>query len=90
MIREAAGESNVSNSLPTSPVESRNVSGKQTYQDNKQPAPLQTQTGYQTSPITPGAGTVPGPASATTASPATMGTISSGPTSGVERSPGQY
>ena len=69
VIREAAGEANVSGplgSLRTSPVESRNTSGQHAppqYQDTKQPAPLQTSTGYQAAPVTTGSGTVPGPAS---------------------------
>ena len=61
VIREAAGEANFTASVPTSPVESRNVSGQQAppgYQDTKQPAPVDTQnvqrSGYQGSSLTPG------------------------------------
>ena len=44
-IREASGQGAVGGSMPSSPVESRNVSGQQApphYQDTKQPAPIQT------------------------------------------------
>ena len=100
VIREAG--SGASSSLPTSPVESRNVSGQQYALGEKQPAPIQTNqhqkpTGYQASPITPGRGTVPGPAGGggvAAASPQSAGTTGTGhfstPTSGVDRQPGQY
>ena len=88
IIRGVAGEANFTDSAPTSPVESRNVSGNQKfppqYQDSKQPAPVQTQglpQGGQTSGTVASAGTGFG------ASPATSGAT---PTSGVTRAPGQY
>ncbi|KAL9128526.1 MAG: hypothetical protein Q9217_002822 [Psora testacea] len=100
VIREAAGRDavNVGGSQPTSPVEKRDVSWQQSMQNTKQPAPIQTQqtqTGYQASPITPGAGTVPGSAGPEKMmSPQSVGTTSAAPTdtpiSGVERAPGQY
>ena len=82
-ISEAAGSSNVTNELPspTSPVESRNVSGQQ-YPPEKKIDPVQTQG-------------LPGPsaqsASATTASGGALsaGTMRS-PGSGVTGAPGQY
>ena len=46
IIREASGQGAVGGSLPSSPVESRNVSGQQAppqYQDTKQQAPIQSQ-----------------------------------------------
>ena len=118
-IREAAGQgAGGGSSMPSSPVESRNVSGQQAppqyqetqqpqYQDTQQHVPSQTQkptdiqtqnlpqqgTGYQGASITPGAGTVSGydqmnreVNSAGTG----YGPASGGPTSGVERAPGQY
>ncbi|KAL9631230.1 MAG: hypothetical protein Q9164_006005 [Protoblastenia rupestris] len=95
VIQEAAGggATTMGGSTPSSPVESRNVSAQQ-----QQPAPIQTQqaqTGYQASPITPGAGTVPGSAAMEKmGSPQSAGTTSAAPvntpTSGVERAPGQY
>ncbi len=45
-IREASGQGAAGGSMPSSPVESRNVSGQQAppqYQDTKQQAPMQTQ-----------------------------------------------
>ena len=95
VIKEAAS-GGIPGSLTSSPVESRNVSSSF---PEKQPAPIQTQqqqTGYQASPITPGAGTQPGsagPAKINTApQPQVSGTTPSGsvPNSGVERAPGQY
>ena len=92
VIREAAGESNVSGSLPTSPVESRDVSGQQApppqYHDNKQPAPLQTQpqTGSQAAPAqAAAANTVPGSAGGVS-QPASASTIAQ-PTGGVGQTP---
>ena len=91
IIREVAGEANFTDTGPSSPVESRNVSGQQAppYQDTKHPAPVDTKnfprTGYQGSAITPGEGSAqPGSAGA---SPATGGQHS---ISGVDRAPGQY
>ena len=46
VIREAAGQGAVGGSIPSSPVESRNVSGQQAppqYQDTKQQAPIPSQ-----------------------------------------------
>ena len=61
IIREAAGEANFTGSVPTSPVESRNVSGQHAppgYAETKYPAPVDTRnvprTGYQGSSVTPG------------------------------------
>ncbi|KAL9099842.1 MAG: hypothetical protein Q9163_004718 [Psora crenata] len=90
-----AGAMHAGGSTPVSPVESQNVSGQQ---EAKQPAPIQTQqaqTGHHVSPVTPGAGTVPGSAgSEQTVSPQTVGTTSKVPTdqttSGVQRAPGEY
>ena len=102
VIREAAsggsGSMASASSATSSPIESRNVSGQQKIMGEKQPAPIQTQqqqTGYHSSPITPGKGTVPGPVGGgTLVSPQSAGTTGSGyaktPTSGVERQPGQY
>lgn len=109
IIREAASEGSFSGSTPTSPVESRNVSGQSAppqNQDGKQhPAPVQTQnlphTGYQGSVVTPGqsSGTAPvsaggvgqqhmyTPISARTGPSPAAGV---GPTSGLDRAPGQY
>ena len=82
-ISEAAGASNVTNELPspTSPVESRNVSGQQ-YPQEKKVNPVQTQG-------LPGQG--PQSASATSASGGALsaGTMRS-PGSGVTGAPGQY
>ena len=93
VIREAAGEGNVSNSLPTSPVESRNISGQQPppqYQDTKQLAPLQMQqqTGYQAAPVQAGAGTVPGSAGGVDTAPQSAGGVGQTPTSAVAGSAG--
>ena len=102
VIREAAsggsGFMSGPSSQTTSPIESRNVSGQQQIMGEKQPPPIQThqqQTGYHSSPITPGKGTAPGPVGGdAVVSPQSAGTTSSGyaktPTSGVERQPGQY
>lgn len=103
VIRQAAGDGAMTGSTPTTPVESRNVSGQQAppqYQDTKQPAPLQTQTGYHTSPINPGQGAVPGSAGGVgqqhTSTPISGGTGASpatgapSATSGLDRAPGQY
>ena len=108
IVREAAAEGNFTGSTPTSPVESRNVSGQPAsphYQDGKQPAPVQTQdlpkTGYQGSAVTPGQSSGTEPASAGglqkqhTNTPASAGARPSpasgtGPTSGLDRAPGQY
>lgn len=117
-IREAAGQGAGGGSMPSSPVEGRNVSGQQAppqyqetqlpqSQDTKHQVPMQTQqptniqtqnlpqqgTGHQGASMTPGAGTVSGydqmnrevSSVGTGYSPA-----SGGPTSGVERAPGQY
>ena len=58
IIKEAAGPGHFTGSVPSSPVESRNVSGHQAFQDTKTPAPLDTQnvsrTGYQGSSVVPG------------------------------------
>lgn len=60
IIREAAGDANFTGSVPSSPVESRTISGQQAppqYQDSKRPPPVDTEnvsrTGYQGSAITP-------------------------------------
>lgn len=104
IIREAAGEANFTGSVPSSPVESRNVSGQQAppYQDTKQPAPVDTQnvprTGYQGSAVTPGGGSAqPGSAGGYGGMGSAAGSSSTGlspatgaPTSGVDRAPGQY
>lgn len=67
VIRETAGEASLSGSLPSSPVESRNVSAQQVpppQYDNKQPAPIQTHQQsavQQASPATqPGSATTTG------------------------------
>ena len=61
IIREASGDANFTGSVPTSPVESRNVSGQKPppqYEATQGPAPINTQnvprTGYQGSAVTPG------------------------------------
>ena len=84
-ISEAAGAHNVTNDLPspTSPVESRNVSGQQ-YPPEKKIDPVQTQglpagQGPQSASATPGSG---GALSA--------GTMRSPGASGVSGAPGQY
>ncbi len=75
IIREAAGEANFTGSVPSSPVESRNVSGQQAppgYQDTKHPAPVDTQnvprSGYQGSSVTPGGSASAAPSSTTSGS----------------------
>ena len=108
IVREAAGPGNFTGSAPSSPVESRNVSGQSVppqYADSKYPAPVQTQnlpkTGYQGSSVTPGQSSTTELASAGPVghqhrtSPASAGTGPSpssggGPTSGLDRAPGQY
>ena len=108
IIRETAGEGSFSGSTPTSPVESRNVSGQSAppqYQDGKQPAPVQTQnlphTRYQGSVVTPGQSSGTAPASAGGVGQQHMNTpisagvgpnpaAGAGPTSGLDRAPGQY
>ncbi|KAG8532784.1 uncharacterized protein KY384_002662 [Bacidia gigantensis] len=86
----ASGSYTPSSSTLSSPVESRNVSAQQ------QPPPLKTnqqQTGYQASPITPGAGVQPGsagPGKLTNLQTSGTTTPGSVPNSGVERAPGQY
>lgn len=109
IIREAAGEGNFTGSVPSSPVDSRNVSGQQSppqYQEQKHPAPLQTQnvprTGNQGSAVTPATGVSAGdmPISSGGAgqqhltSPTGGGygasPMSGAPQSGVDRAPGQY
>lgn len=99
IIREAAGEGNFTNSVPSSPVESRNVSAQQAppqYQEKKQPAPLQTQdvlrTGNEGSGVTPGTGISAGdmPISGSGVSQQHMTSPASAPHSGVDRAPGQY
>ena len=109
VIREATGESGFTGSVPNSPVEGRNVSGQQAppqYQENKSPAPIQTQnlqqqqrTGYQGSPVTQGqsVGAVPGMGQQHMISPTSAGgpgkSLATGAppsTSGVDRAPGQY
>ena len=101
VIRDAAGEANISGSLPASPVQSRDVSAQQvpppTHQDLKQPPPIQTQTqaGVGGTSVPNSAAGVALPASAGTASAGTdvlkspVGDVKS-PTSGVDRAPGQY
>ena len=81
VISEAAGASNVTNELPspTSPVESRNVSGQQ-FPQEKKVDPVQTQ-GLPTGPTT---SATPGSGSALSS-----GTMRS-PGSGVTGAPGQY
>ena len=88
VIREAAGESNVSNSLPTSPVEKRNTSGQQAppqYEDAKQPPPLQTQqqTAHPTSAGQASASTEPGSIGNAGAAPPSSGGAGRTPTSAV-------
>lgn len=106
VICEAAGEANYTGSVPSSPVESRNVSGQQAspYQDTKQPAPVDTKNvptpGYQGSTVTPGGGSAQsgstggygdmGPAPGSGAAGASSATGGQYPTSGVDRAPGQY
>ena len=92
IIKDAASGV-IPNSAAASPVESRNVSGQL---PERQAAPAQTQqqpTGYQSSPLSPGAGVKPGPTGPDTAtSPQVSGTTGTtgAPTSGVDRAPGQY
>jgi len=98
IIREAAGDGNFTGSVPTSPVESRNASGQQAppqYQDQKQPASLQTQdmprTGYQGSGVTPGKGQSAGDMPISAGGAVQQASPGSGaPHSGVDRAPGQY
>ena len=102
VIRETAGEGNVSNSLPTSPVESRNVSGQPApfqHEDTKQPPPLQTEKYAGAGPESGSvgsAGAAPqsaggtGKTTPTSAMPGSGGPTGSAPTSGVDRAPGQY
>ena len=105
IIREATGEGNFSGSVPSSPVESRNVSGQHVppqYQETKQPAAVQTQnlpqrSGYQGSAVTPGQSAVPGSAGGAGqqhfTSPISAKSPATGAppaTSGVDRAPGQY
>ena len=84
IISEAAGANNVTNELPspTSPVDSRNVSGQQYPPQYQKVAPVQTQ-GLPTAGQGVSGGT---PASATGG-----GKVTTSPgTSGVSRAPGQY
>lgn len=106
IIREAAGEANFTGSVPSSPVESRNVSGQQAppYQDTKQPAPVDTKnvssTGYHGSAATPDGGSGQsgsaggyggmGPAPGSGSTGASPATGGQYPTSGIDRAPGQY
>ena len=100
IIREVSGDGNFTSSVPSSPVGSRNVSGQQAppqYQEQKQPAPLQTQnvprTGNQGSGLTPSTGV------SASDMPISSGRLGqqqmTSPTSdvqrsGVDRAPGQY
>ena len=82
-ISEAAGASNVTNELPspTSPVESRNVSGRQ-YPQEKKVGPVQTQG-------LPGQGAQSASATSASGGALSAGTMRS-PGSGVTGAPGQY
>lgn len=88
IISEAAGAHNVTNELPspTSPVESRNVSGQQYPPQNQKVAPVQTQ-GLPQSGSVPSAGATP---ASTTGGAYSAGGVNSAGTSGVSRAPGQY
>ena len=100
VIREAAGEGNVSGSLPTSPIEGRNVSSQQApppqYQDAKQPAPLQTQqpSGHQAAHVQASPSTAPGSAGVVSqptsagAAPPSAGGVGQTPTSTAPSSAG--
>ena len=96
----SAGTTTASSSMPSSPADSRNVSGQHAIPQTaapgavpmQQPAPLQTSapqhpTGYHASPITPGTGATPGGVGQT--KPAVAGSTTT-PTSGVPGQPGQY
>lgn len=110
VIREAAGEGNVSHSLPTSPIDKRDHSSQQgppQHEGTKQPPPHQThqQFAHQATPGQTNADKEPGfdgSASAVPqssegagqtsagAAPGSERTGESAPTSGLDRSPGQY
>lgn len=87
IISECAGANNVTNELPspTSPVESRNVSGQHHPQDQKI-APVQTQ-GLPAGQATPSAGATPASGSA---GPVSAGGVNSPGSSGVNKAPGEY
>lgn len=94
IIREAAGEANFTNSVPSSPVESRNVSGQQLppqYQETKQPTPVNTRdlprTGYQGSSVIPGSGVGAGSAGAGSSSAGGYGGMGPAPSGGAGVSP---
>ena len=81
IIRDAAGPANFTGSVPSGPVESRNVSSQ--YQDKKHPAAVDTQnvprTGYQGSSVTPGGSGGAAPGSAAPTSAGSYGTKGSAP-----------
>ena len=94
VIREASGQGAVGGSLPSSPVESRHVSGQQAppqYQDTKQQAamPSQQPNQIQTQSL-PQQGTGTGHQGASQSAGTGYSPASGGPQSGVERAPGQY
>lgn len=88
VIREAAGESNLSSSVPTSPMEKGTTSGQQAapqYEDTKQPPPLQTQqqTAHPAATGPTSAGTGPGLVGSGGAAPQSLERTGQTPTSAV-------